>query len=93
MTHPKRTRRVPSRPEKRHAGNCECPITGRKFSRIQILTVADVLNGHRVELPARPAAFAQAERERAQEGEQGTLTVHERSAADPETATDRNRPA
>ena len=57
------------------AGHYESPLMGRKYPRIQILTIADILNGERVELPLRPNVFAQAERERGQEGEQGTLTV------------------
>jgi site-specific DNA-methyltransferase (adenine-specific) len=57
------------------AGHYESPLMGRKYPRIQILTIADILNGERVELPLRPNVFAQAEREREQQGEQGTLSV------------------
>jgi site-specific DNA-methyltransferase (adenine-specific) len=57
------------------AGHYESPLMGRKYARIQILTIADILNGERVELPLRPNVFAQAEREREQQGEQGTLSV------------------
>ncbi len=55
-------------------GHYESALMGRKYPRIQILTVADVLNGLTVDMPpTRAGIFAQAERER--EGEQGTLTV------------------
>jgi len=57
------------------AGHYESPLMGRKYPRIQILTIADILNGIRVELPLRPNVFAQAEREREQEGDQGALSV------------------
>jgi len=57
------------------AGSYESQFWGKKFPRIQILTVADILNGKKVETPLRDAAFAKAERERQQEGEQGALPV------------------
>ena len=46
------------------AGHYESEFWGRKYARLQILTVADVLNGKKVEMPLRDAAFARAERER-----------------------------
>lgn len=55
------------------AGNYESAILGRKYPRIQILTVADIFNGKRVEMPTRDVAFARAEREREQKGEQRLL--------------------
>jgi len=56
------------------AGHYDSELMGRKYPRIQILTVADILNGVGVDMPpTRAGIFAQAERER--EGEQGTLTV------------------
>ena len=55
-------------------GHYESALMGRKYPRLQILTVADVLNGLTVDMPpTRAGIFAQAEREH--EGEQGTLTV------------------
>jgi site-specific DNA-methyltransferase (adenine-specific) len=55
------------------AGHYESPFWGKKYPRLQILTIADVLNGKTVEMPPRQSIFAQAERERGQEGEQPSL--------------------
>ncbi len=55
------------------AGHYESPFWNRKYPRLQILTVADILNGKKVEMPTRDLIFAKPEREREQEGEQGTL--------------------
>ena len=55
------------------AGSYESAFWGKKFPRIQILSVADVLNGKRVEMPPRQSVFARAERERESVGEQGAL--------------------
>ncbi len=57
------------------AGHYESAFWGKKYPRIQILTVADVLNGKKVDMPPRDSVFARAEREREQEGEQGALPV------------------
>jgi len=72
------TLRAPSREMRLEAvatGAYESASWGRKYPRIQILTVADVLNGKKVEMPPPDSPFARAERERDQEGEQGALTV------------------
>jgi DNA modification methylase len=69
--------RPPTREMRQEAiaeGHYESALMGRKYPRLQILTVADILNGVGVEMPpTRAGIFAQAERE--QQGEQGTLTV------------------
>jgi len=69
--------RPPTREMRQEAiaeGHYESQLMGRKYPRLQILTVADILNGIGVEMPpTRAGIFAQAERE--QQGEQGTLTV------------------
>jgi hypothetical protein len=51
----------------------ESEFWGRKYPRIQIITIAHIMNGVKLELPPRDSAFARAERERQQEGEQATL--------------------
>jgi site-specific DNA-methyltransferase (adenine-specific) len=70
------TLRLPSREmtlEAVAAGSYESPTWGKKYARLQILTIADVLNGKRVEMPPAESVFARAERERSSEGEQATL--------------------
>jgi DNA modification methylase len=57
------------------AGSYESPVSGRKYPRIQILTIADIFNGKRVDMPPPSLAFARAEREVVKEGEQGKLVV------------------
>lgn len=72
------TLRPPSREMNLEAvasGHYESPTWGKKYPRIQILTIAEVLGGRRVEMPPTRGGFAKAERERASEGEQPTLLV------------------
>jgi DNA modification methylase len=55
------------------AGHYESEFWQRKYPRIQILTVEDILSGKKVDAPTRDSIFARPERERQQEGEQGAL--------------------
>jgi site-specific DNA-methyltransferase (adenine-specific) len=55
------------------AGHWESEFWGRKYPKIQILTIADIMNGVKLELPPRDSAFARAEREKQQQGEQPSL--------------------
>lgn len=41
------------------AGHYESPLMAKKYPRIQILTIADVLNGKKVEMPPRIPIFAE----------------------------------
>ncbi|HLF71808.1 MAG TPA: DNA methyltransferase [Dehalococcoidia bacterium] len=41
------------------AGHYESSLMGRKYPRIQILTIADILNGKKVEMPPRIPIFAE----------------------------------
>jgi DNA modification methylase len=55
------------------AGHYESPMWQKKYPRLQILTVADILNGKRVEMPSPQSAFARAEREPGEIGQQSSL--------------------
>lgn len=48
---------------------------GKSYERIQILTVADVLNGKRVDMPPQASPFAEAPREKVSNGEQASLEL------------------
>ena len=70
------TLRRPSREMKLEAvaaGHYESEFWGKKYPRIQILTIADIMNGVKLDLPPRDSAFARAEREKQQDGEQPSL--------------------
>lgn len=70
------TLRPPTREMTREAiaaGHYESEFWQRKYPRIQILTVEDILDGKKVDAPTRDSIFARAERERQPEGEQASL--------------------
>jgi site-specific DNA-methyltransferase (adenine-specific) len=55
------------------AGHYESPFWRKKYPKLQILSIADIFNGKRVEMPPPQSAFARPEREQEQEGEQPAL--------------------
>ncbi len=57
------------------AGFYESPGWGKKFQRIQILTVSDLLNGKGVDMPPMVGAFKQAERVSDEGGDQLPLDI------------------
>lgn len=68
------TRTAPSAPMLREAaavGRFHCDATGRSYARMQILTVEDLFNGRRPDIPLvdHAAAFRTAPRERAEGGQ------------------------
>lgn len=68
------TRTAPSAPMLREAaavGRFHCDATGRSYARMQILTVEDLFNGRRPDIPLvdHAAAFRAAPRERVGEGQ------------------------
>jgi DNA modification methylase len=70
------TLRPPSKEIQREAvsaGSWHSDLYHRDYPRIQIITVADLFNGKRVEMPPQAATFAEAPRER--RGKQATLEL------------------
>jgi site-specific DNA-methyltransferase (adenine-specific) len=58
------------------AGMYTSKLYGKSYSRVQILTVADILNGKQVDMPPRNASpFAEAPREVRKRGEQTALEL------------------
>lgn len=57
------------------AGTYASETWGKSYPRLQILTIADVLNGKRVDMPPQVSPFAEAPRERAAKGKQTTLEL------------------
>lgn len=57
------------------AGTYASEKWGKSYPRLQILTIADVLNGKRVEMPPQVSPFAEAPREKAPKGKQAALEL------------------
>ncbi len=57
------------------AGTYASETWGKSYPRLQILTIADVLNGKRVEMPPQVSPFAEAPREKAAKGKQAALEL------------------
>lgn len=55
------------------AGFFQSDLMQRKYAKIQIRTIEDLLDGKTFDMPLRPAQFKQAERVKKREGEQGKL--------------------
>ena len=68
----------PMRAEAAGAGTYESPDWGTRHPKIQIVTIAELLAGRRLDYPApsqRPATFKQAQRVRAAGGQQVALPL------------------
>ncbi|MDP9238756.1 MAG: site-specific DNA-methyltransferase [Chloroflexota bacterium] len=63
------------RTEAAAAGSYKSERWGKSYPRIQILTVADVLNGKRVNMPPQVSPFAEAPRETRVDGRQTALEI------------------
>lgn len=57
------------------AGSYESPGFGRKYPRVQILTVAELLHGAKVEMPPAWGTFKKAQRVRKEHGKQGEMEL------------------
>jgi hypothetical protein len=57
------------------AGTYASETWGKSYPRLQILTIADVLNGKRVDMPPQVSPFAEAPREKAAKGKQAALEM------------------
>lgn len=67
----------PMRTEAATAGHYESKLWGKKYPKIQLLTVADIMAGKRIDMPPIKqvsATFKRAERHQAKKGEQLELT-------------------
>ncbi|MBI5285110.1 MAG: restriction endonuclease [Chloroflexi bacterium] len=57
------------------AGTYASETWGKSYPRLQILTIADVLNGKRVDMPPQVSPFAEAPRETKKQGKQTALEL------------------
>lgn len=57
------------------AGTYASETWGKSYQRLQILTIADVLNGKRVDMPPQVSPFAEAPREKEKQGAQTALDL------------------